>query len=418
MKLALIYENIDPTRGGAETYVADLCRGLIDRGCSVDLYARSRRAEAIPREARWIRVDAIDRPRSLRVWSFARNVEAKLREHTYDCTIGFINTWSHDVIVPQGGVTRASVACNARRFPPGIRRGLYRAGKALNPKYWICRAIEAEQYAPERGARVVAVSAMTRDHIERYQGVERSRIDVVHNAIDLARIDVADPAAVRSRFRRLHGLGENDLTALFTARNFELKGLRPLLKALALRLRRDPAARPITLLVCGGDRIAPFQKLIAQLNLQSMIKATGYVPEARDAFWASDFFVQPTYYDPCSLVVLEALACGLPVITTSQNGASELIVGGREGFVLPHPDAHALAADALDRLSDDALRAEMAANARKLGREWTFDRHVDRLLEIFAEVAAAKRGSTRSRSVFQVDRARQAHVESSPAAIT
>ena len=47
--------------------------------------------------------------------------------------------------------------------------------------------------------------------------------------------------------------------------------------------------------------------------------------------------MQPTYYDPCSLVVLEALACGLPVITTAQNGASELLTDGVDGYVLTAP---------------------------------------------------------------------------------
>ncbi len=63
--------------------------------------------------------------------------------------------------------------------------------------------------------------------------------------------------------------------------------------------------------------------------------------------------MQPTYYDPCSLVVLEALACGLPVITTAQNGASELMTDGREGYILTTPDAQGELIAALDHMTDD-----------------------------------------------------------------
>ena len=65
----------------------------------------------------------------------------------------------------------------------------------------------------------------------------------------------------------------------------------------------------------------------------------GFYPDIRACFTSSDFFVSPTYYDPCSLVVFEALACGLPVITTACNGAGELMTDGREGYVVTAPDA-------------------------------------------------------------------------------
>src|SRR5207253_786256 len=102
---------------------------------------------------------------------------------------------------------------------------------------------------------------------------------------------------------------------------------------------RHPGGRPIRLLVCGGGAIGPFRRLAGQLGLGEAVRFAGFYPDIRGGYWASDFFVQPTYYDPCSLVVFEALACGLPVITTSCNGASELMTDGREGYILTAPDA-------------------------------------------------------------------------------
>ena len=95
----------------------------------------------------------------------------------------------------------------------------------------------------------------------------------------------------------------------------------------------------------------------------------------------------PTYYDPCSLVVFEALACGLPVITTACNGAGELITDGREGFVIPAPDASTgwPVPSGHDRRRG---RRRMAEHAARLGRAQSFDRHVARLVQVFEEVAA------------------------------
>ncbi len=400
MRLALNFPRIDPSRGGAETYVVDLCHRLVEDGHRVDLFANSWKPDALPNEVRTIFVDATGWTKAQRIWSFAKNSEAALIkvEDQYDCTVGFINTWHHDVIIPQGGVQAASLEANSKRFPHGWQRELYLIGKKANPKASIYRAIEARQYDPARGATVVAVSAMVRGHLERHHGVPRDRIHVVPNAIDATRLAIDDPASARREFRETLGLKPDDLVALFVGHNYALKGLQPLLHALCERLRREPGSRPIHLLACGGGKPARFEKLIAKLGLEETVHLLGFQPDIRPCFHASDFFALPTYYDPCSLVVFEALACGLPVITTACNGAGELIAEGREGFVVPSPDAIETLADALDRMADDPSRAMMSENARKLGVEQSFDRHVSRLIEVFELVAEARSSTHTNRS--------------------
>jgi UDP-glucose:(heptosyl)LPS alpha-1,3-glucosyltransferase len=128
-----------------------------------------------------------------------------------------------------------------------------------------------------------------------------------------------------------------------------------------------------------------------RLGVEERVLFLGFYPDVRSCFHASDFFVSPTYYDPCSLVVFEALSCGLPVITTACNGAGELIEDGREGYVVTAPDAQEELIAAIDRMALDQARAEMSENARKLGREQSFDQHVSRLVKVFEEAAASKR---------------------------
>jgi UDP-glucose:(heptosyl)LPS alpha-1,3-glucosyltransferase len=390
MRIALTYQRVDPTKGGAETYVVDLATRLLHAGHRVDLFAHEWREDRLPPEVRTHRVSISGLTRWERIWSFAKNSERALRaaESEIDCTVGFINTWHQDVLIPQGGVHAASLEANAKRFPPGWRRGLYTLGKRANPKRWIYRAIEARQYDAARGTRIVAVSRMVRGHLERHQGVSPGRIDVIPNAIDAGRLTVDDPSRARVEFRAKLGLAPDDLVALFVGHNYALKGLGALIRALAAR---RSSARPIHLVACGGKDVVPYRALADRLGLAKTVHLAGFQPDIRPPFWASDFFVLPTYYDPCSLVVFEALACGLPVITTACNGAGELISEGREGFVVPHPDAQGSLAEALDRMADDSARAAMSAHASTLGREQSFDRHVARLLEVFERVAASNR---------------------------
>ena len=162
---------------------------------------------------------------------------------------------------------------------------------------------------------------------------------MIPNAIDADRLQVAQPGAVRCAFRNEVGLEPDDLVGLFVGHNYWLKGLKPLLTALARRKERlaRREARPPARLRRGEGRADPADGPSARPGGDGPL--AGFVPDIRACYWSSDFFVSPTYYDPCSLVVLEALACGLPAITTACNGAGELMTNGREGFVIPAPDA-------------------------------------------------------------------------------
>jgi UDP-glucose:(heptosyl)LPS alpha-1,3-glucosyltransferase len=389
MRLALNYQHVDPSKGGAETYVVDLCHRLITLGHAVDLYAESWREGVLPPEMRCIAVPATGKTRVGRLLSFGRNSEAALRAADHDCTVGFINTWYHDVIIPQGGVQGGSLEANSRRFSAGWRRSLYLLGKQANPKFWACRAIERKQYQHDRPMRVVAVSQMVKGHIQRFHHVPTHRTHVIPNAIDAERLRVDSPGAARCAFRNRFDLRPDDVVGLFVGHNFWLKGLAPLLRALAERQAR-PDARPVTLIVCGGGSLGPFRRLARRLGVEERVLFLGFYPDVRSCFHASDFFVSPTYYDPCSLVVFEALACGLPVITTTCNGAGELIEEGREGFVITAPDATGELISAIDRMAVEDTRAAMAEQAKKLGHEQSFDQHVSRLVKVFEEAAASK----------------------------
>ena len=121
--------------------------------------------------------------------------------------------------------------------------------------------------------------------------------------------------------RERWGVQPEETVALFAAMNYRLKGLEPLLRAVALL----PSESPFRLLVAGGSDTAVFERLARRLKIAERVRFVGYCADMRNCYFAADFFVHPTFYDPCSLVVMEALACGLPVITTRYNGAAEVM---------------------------------------------------------------------------------------------
>ena len=163
----------------------------------------------------------------------------------------------------------------------------------------------------------------------------------------------------------------------------------PLLHAVG----RLPRGQRFRLLVAGKSHTAVFERLARRLGIADRVRFIGYCPDMRNCYFAADFFVHPTFYDPCSHVVLEAMACGLPVITSRYNGASELLHPPREGYVLDDPHDHDRLAWSLGQMLDPARRAACSQAARRTAAQWTFEHHYREMLAVFAEAAARKQAT-------------------------
>ncbi len=178
--------------------------------------------------------------------------------------------------------------------------------------------------------------------------------------------------------------------------NYRLKGLEPLLYSVQTMLAR-PEYRlrppPFRLLVAGHPNTRRYERLARRLNIHQHLCFVGHCAEMRNAYFAADFLVHPTFYDPCSLVVLEALACGLPVITTRANGASELMKPMGEGYVIDDPHDHQHLAWCLVQMLDNSRRHTFSLAARKTAAQWSFEHHYRQLLSVFAEAAKRRRAA-------------------------
>jgi UDP-glucose:(heptosyl)LPS alpha-1,3-glucosyltransferase len=389
MNLALCYENVLPSRGGCETYIADLSRRLVADGNEVHLYACRWDAEALPKEIQVHPLKTPAGPRFLRPWRFSAACNKALHPNRHSVSIGFDKTWGQDVLYPQGGLHAASADHNIGKHRRATIRVAARLAKKLDLAHWSFTRLEKKQYLGDDRPLIVVNSHMVARHFQRYYNIGMDRLRVVRSAIDPQRFSCPDRPKLRQEWRQQWGIASEETVALFVAMNYQLKGLEPLLRAVACL----PAGQAFRLLVAGHPRFQAYSRLADKLGIGNRVLFLGPRRDVHHCYFAADFLVHPTFYDPCSLVVLEALACGLPVITTRLNGASELLHPPREGFVLDDPHDSQKLAWSMEQLCDPKRRAACAEAARQAAASWTFEHHYQMLLQVLTEAAASKRAA-------------------------
>jgi UDP-glucose:(heptosyl)LPS alpha-1,3-glucosyltransferase len=396
MNVAFCYESVVPARGGCETYIADLARRLIADNHQVHLYACRWDADSLPAALHFHPLPAAGGPRFLRPWRFARQCLTAMAGQGHDVTVGFDKTYGQDVLYPQGGLHAASLAHNLSKHPGGWQRGVARFLKLFDLAHWSFTRLERRQYLGRHRPLIIVNSFMVRDHFQKYLGVPGEDLHVVRSAIDGERFPEHDRLKRRLACRTQWGIAPAEVVGLFGAMNYRLKGLDPLLRSLACLFARPEYrdGRPaLRLVVAGNPNFRRYQRLARALHIHDSVHFIGHCPDMSSAYSAADFLVHPTFYDPCSLVVLEALACGLPVITSRANGASELLASGREGYVIDDPHDHAHLAWCLSRMLEPQRRRAFSQAARRAAASWTFEHHFGQLLSVFRAASQRKKAA-------------------------
>lgn len=385
MKIALNIEFIGARRGGAEKYAGMLARWLASAGHQVQAFAREVDAGELPKNSSFHPVQPRRIPGFgwLRSFAFARASAKSIRRANVDLAIGFVKAWNVDAYVAVAGAHPASLLYNSRRFRNPLLRAAWWITKYASPKQWVFRAIERRQFG-KRPPFVIAPARMVAQHFERFHGVSPDRMAIVPNGI--ASLPSNESLRLgRERFRGRFGLAPDQVAVLFAAHNYALKGLTPLLMAFAKIARKCPQAR---LLICGSPKDGRYRRKAQTLGIAEQTSFLGFVDDIRDSFAGADIFAFPTFYDPCSLVIPEAMAAGLPVITTRQNGATDLIAVGETGFVIDEPWATTQLADSIECLvHNDSLRQRIGKQARLAAQHFTLDIRMPQMLEALQQAA-------------------------------
>jgi len=384
VRIGFQIERLDPSRGGAETYVHRFARDLLAAGHEVHVFAAD--FEEAPEGAILHHVLQRGLTRPERDVRFARAVAKATRRADLDVAVAVGRTFGASVLQPHGGTLPGSRRQNRLRLRPAWLAGLKQASDWLNPRIRVQAWIERCQYQADPPPDVVAISRMVQRDMQAFYGVPEARLHLVYNGVDTGRFSPSACEAVRDEARRAWDLAPEETCFLMVAHNPKLKGLRELLEA-AARLDRSDAWR---IVVVGRARARRFREQAARLGIGDRLLWPGPMDDILPAYAACDAYVQPTWYDPCSLVVLEALACGRPVVTSRFNGASELMEDGREGYVLDSPTKIDRLADALRRLQDPDLRRPMGEMAREVAEQHTIEQNFREMMAVFETAAARK----------------------------
>jgi len=246
------------------------------------------------------------------------------------------------------------------RWPVTLHRKLY---------YKLIMALERRIYTDPK-IRLAAVSKIVSAQLEKHFG--RTDSVVIPNAVDTVIFNSESRLARRSVSRRSLELDDSDFVVLLIGNDWKKKGLDQLLRALAI------IEIPIQLLVVGKDDPGLYRPVLRQLRLDDRVRFLAPSADVLAFYAAADAYVAPSLEDAFGLPILEAMACGLPVIASVQAGASENVVDGTTGYLLRDPMKHAELADLIRRLASDKFAAQKigAAAAQFVKSSVSWDQNV------------------------------------------
>jgi UDP-glucose:(heptosyl)LPS alpha-1,3-glucosyltransferase len=343
-RIAFLRRRFSPT-GGAERYLLRLASGLAAQGHRITLYCE----DWSPRENPFQDVRKID---SDDPFSYARKVAAQPMRDRHDFVFSLERVPGCDLYRAGDGL-HADWLAYRRAFHPvtGRIRTLLRSKNRQ-----LCK-LEAQVFAPGGVRRVICNSRFVADQIVKRFDFPPDRIDVIYNGVPYQQFSMGD----RVLGRRALQLNPSDYVVLLVGAGAERKG--------------HAIAR---------DAMRQIKKKYAKLVIVDS-PPTVAMPHV---YAAADVFLLPTLYDPFANVTLEALAAGLPVITSAQNGASEIMENEKNGFILPRADDDKLIVHILDHLADPANRARFRQPAQALAQQYDLARNLNATLAVFDKLVS------------------------------
>jgi UDP-glucose:(heptosyl)LPS alpha-1,3-glucosyltransferase len=376
MEIAIAIDYFDPDRGGAEQWTYQFVKSLLRKGHHVHVVAQAFSEDTLKLP---LVPHVLGRIRSR--MHRAAAAEACLRSLPVDIIHDMGMGWYCDVFESHDGSRLAQWQQKCKTLP-GWMRPAKRLTFRFLPRYLEFRSLMARQFGNAE-CRFLALSEQLAHDYQALHGVHPERIRVIHNGVDTDRFSPSNRRRFRQPTRRQLGVSSQQLLVLFVGHDFQRKGLATLLRATGLLLNRGHHVR---LAVAGGRRVGRFERIAVRHGIRHAVEFLGPVRDPVPYYAAADVFVLPTYYDPCSLSVLEAAACGLPSVTTQINGAADLITDGMQGYVMADPADHLDLAQKLAALVDEPTRVSMGDAARRLALEHTLERQSDSILGLYKEI--------------------------------
>jgi len=361
--------------GGAEQFAAELTGRLISAtGYDFHIYANRMGKSSAP--VTFHRVPIISFPKFLTTPSFAHFVQNRINHDN----ISFIH--SHERIFAADIFTMHGIP--HRYWIHNIRRknmSLFDLATA-----WVEKRLVYEGNCK----KFIAVSSLTRDIFLQEYPLDPDKITVIHPGVDLNDYARKDKGAVRSSIRRELGINAADPVILFVSMNFEIKGLDNILFALA---KLKTQKKSFKLVVAGKGNIKKYTQLAQKTGIASDVIFVGPVSKEKliDLYLAGDFYIMLSQFDTFGMVVLEAMAAGLPAIISSNVGARDLIREGENGFIIEDTSDTDTVAAKIALLLDEGIRRPLALAAYQTAVHNTWNDVIKKYLSLYEELITEKK---------------------------
>jgi glycosyltransferase involved in cell wall biosynthesis len=253
--------------------------------------------------------------------------------------------------------------------------------------YRLIMALEQRVY-PRTDLAVGVVSRQVAEQLARYFG-RRDGTQVIYHGVDSSVFQPAARLRRRAEMRQYFGLSDADFVLLLVGNGWRNKGLPCLLEAMG-KLSDLPAR----LLVAGSDDRVPYQLIARQLGIAELVTFLAPSPDVARFYAACDVYVGPSVHDSFALPPAEAMACGLPIITSRNNGGSEIVTHGVDGLIFEDPsDSEQLAQLIRQLYEDPEYRRRLGENAVLTAQQYTWDRNAAQMRALFEQVMRRENGA-------------------------
>ncbi|MEK7485018.1 MAG: glycosyltransferase family 4 protein [Planctomycetota bacterium] len=385
-KIALILDHFFPHKGGAESAVYQLACFLRQKNYEVHILTQSY-DPSLEELFSFHVLKVRSKIGWLRILSFGWKVGKEVNKHSFDQVLGFNKTWrGMNYFQPHGGTTRASRMQNVRVYRYRYERLLKQLLQFFSFKQWIFLWIETQQYRNAH-CTFLALSQMVKTHMQTFYHVPEERIQVIYNGVDVERFHPQERSKFRASLEQEFPQCQGKVLFLFVAHNFKLKGLNPLIEAFG---NASLDRKKFLLLILGRGRQQSYLRLAQKWNLAENLLFLKEDPDPEKYFCAVDAFVHPTFYDPCSLVLLEAMAAGLPCLTSRWNGAGELLKHKQSGLIINDPWNISEMALALEKLMNPEVRQSLGSAARAIAEQIPWESSFEKIEQVFQQRSARK----------------------------